>query len=79
MREKVFTVSSKLALNDYAVSIDFLADSEANEFIFIDTHLIIDTTKFLRTKLIRLSETTSTREYNEDLAKDITHVILLNL
>ena len=79
MREKVFTVFSKLALNDYAVSIDFLADSEANEFIFIDTHLIIDTAKFLRTKLIRLSETTSTREYNEDLAKDIIHVILLNL
>jgi glyoxylate utilization-related uncharacterized protein len=75
---KLFIISSKLALNRYAVFIYSLINFKANSKIFINIQHAINCARFFSTYLYKLSQTCSTKGFNNKKNNLIIYIIFLH-
>ena len=81
MSEKNFTISCQIAQNEYEIILKALADSETDDFVFINTLCAIEVTKFFNTTVIYLNISCSVHEYDEKsdiiiMYKMIFHLVI---
>ena len=79
MGGKHFIVFYRLSHNGYTVQTSALADSEANDFVFLDTRLARDLIKFLNISSISLLKPCSVKGYDDKPGKSILEVLILYL
>ena len=79
MNEKSFTVSCQIAQNEYEIILKALADSETDDFVFINTLCAIEVTKFFNTTVIYLNISCSVHEYDEKSDVIIIYMIIFYL
>ena len=60
-----FNVQSQIAYNGLSFSMIILADTEANDFLFIDTQQAIEIVKYFEILIIQLRTAADTKEFNE--------------
>src|SRR5438034_8903275 len=73
MSEKNFTISCQIAQNKYEIILKILADSEADDFVFINTFCTIEAVKFFNTTIIHLNTSCSVHEYDEKSDAAVIH------
>ena len=61
------------------VGSDTLANTEANDFLFIDTQQAVEIAKFFKIPTTRLKTTAGTKGFNRQPETPITHAIMLHL
>ena len=74
-----FNVHSQIAYNGLSFSMAILADTGANDFLFIDTQQAIEIVKYFEISIIQLRTAAGTKEFNEQSETLITHAIMLHL
>jgi hypothetical protein len=73
------TIPCTLSKNGYSISLNALADSGANGFVFIDTTFAIDIAKFFQLKAQRLPQPISVKGYDGVASNSVTHILHLHL
>ena len=79
MGGKHLTVLCTLSRNEVTVQTYALADTEANEFTFINTLFAVNLAKYLNMKAQRLPKPLTVKGYNEQNGNPITHILCLHL
>ena len=79
MGGKHLTMSCTLSRNGVTVQTYALADTEANEFTFINTLFAVNLAKYLNMKAQRLSKYLTVKGYNGQNGNPITHILCLHL
>ena len=74
-----FNVHSQIAYNGLSFSMTTLADTEANDFLFIDIQQAVEIVKFFKISITQLKTTAGTKGFNGQPETPITHVIMLHL
>ena len=74
-----FNVHSQIAYNGLSFSMIILADTEANDFLFIDTQQAIKIAKYFEISIIQLRTAAGTKGFNGQPGTPITHAIMLHL
>ena len=79
LREQEFNVHSQIAYNGLSFSMITLADTEANDSLFIDTQRAIEIVKYFEISIIQLRTAADTKGFNGQPETPITHAIMLHL
>ena len=79
MGGKGFTVPCRISRNGYSIELTALADSGANDSIFLNTPRAIEAGKFFNTTVIRLKKPLPTSGFDGKNSQAITHAIILHL
>ena len=79
MGGKHLTVPCTLSRNEVTVQTYALADTGANEFMFINTLFTVNLAKYLNMKAQWLLKPLTVKEYNEQNGNPITHILCLHL
>ena len=79
MSGKHLTVPCTLSRNEVTVQTYTLADTEANEFTFINTLFAVNLAKYLNMKAQRLLKPLTVKGYNRQNGNSITHILCLHL
>ena len=79
MGGKHLTVPCTLSRNEVTVQIYALADTEANEFMFINTLFAVNLAKYLNMKAQWLPKPLTVKGYNGQNGNSITHILCLHL
>ena len=74
-----FNVHSQIAYNRLSFSMIILADTGANDFLFIDTQQTIEIAKYFEISIIQLRTAADIKGFNEQSETSITHAIMLHL
>ena len=74
-----FNVHSQIAYNGLSLPMTTLADTGANDFLFIDTQWAIEIVKYFEIPTIQLRTAAGTKGFNEQSETLITHAIMLHL
>ena len=72
-----FNVHSQIAYNGLSFSMIILADTKANDFLFIDTQWAIKIVKYFEISIIQLRTAAGTKGFNKQPEILITHAIML--
>ena len=78
LEEKSFILLCQIIKNEFDISLKAFTDSEANDFIFINTFCVIDVIKFLNITVICLSISVSVTRYDSKSDSAVTHIIVLH-
>ena len=70
---------SQIAYNGLSFSMTILADTEANDSLFIDTQWATEIAKYFEISTIQLRTAAGTKGFNEQSETPITHAIMLHL
>ena len=79
MGGKHLTMPCTLSRNEVTVQTYALADTEANEFTFINTLFAVNLAKYLNMKAQRLLKPLTVKGYNGQNGNPITHILRLHL
>ena len=79
MGGKHLTVPCTLSRNEVTVQPYALADTGANEFMFINTLFAVNLAKYLNMKAQWLLKPLTMKGYNEQNRNSITHILCLHL
>ena len=79
MSGKHLTVPCTLSRNEVTVQTYALADTEANEFMFINTLFAVNLAKYLNMKAQQLLKPLTVKGYNRQNGNSITHILCLHL
>ena len=74
-----FNVHSQIAYNGLSFFMITLANTEANDFLFIDIQQAVEIAKFFKISITQLKITADTKGFNEQSEIPITHAIMLHL
>jgi hypothetical protein len=79
MSERSFIILCQIVRNKYNIFLKALANSEANNLVFINISLIIDVAKFFNIIVVYLKISCSIKEYNNKFSTTIIYIIILYL
>ena len=78
LEEKSFILSCQIAKNEFDISLKTLADSETNDFIFINIFCVIDAAKFLNITVTCLSISALIMRYDSKSDSAVIYIIVLH-
>ena len=78
LEEKSFILSCQIIKNEFDISLKVLADSETNDFIFINIFCVIDVIKFLNITVTCLNISAFIMKYDDKSNSVVIYIIILH-